>query len=118
MLTHHDEQRPFETKDGSQIRELMHPAIHGNSAQSLAEAQIQPGQRTRPHRHLSSEELYHVIRGRGTMTLGDQSFAIRPGDTVAIPPSTPHCVACDGDEPLIILCCCSPPYAHSDTQLL
>ena len=34
----------YETRDGSLIRELMHPAVHGNRAQSLAEATIRPGQ--------------------------------------------------------------------------
>ena len=43
---------PYITKDGSVIRELMHPAVHGNQLQSLAEATVQPGQRTQLHRHL------------------------------------------------------------------
>ena len=51
MLSHYHDQSPFETKDGSQIRELMHPAVHGNAAQSLAEARIDPGRRTALHRH-------------------------------------------------------------------
>ena len=29
---------PFTTKDGSIIRELMHPSVHGNANQSPAEA--------------------------------------------------------------------------------
>jgi len=32
----------YTTKDGALIRELMHPDIHGNSKQSLAEAIIPP----------------------------------------------------------------------------
>ena len=34
-----------ETLDGSEIRELMHPAVHGNVNQSLAEARVSPGSR-------------------------------------------------------------------------
>ncbi len=40
------------------------------------------------------------------------------GDTLLIPPGTAHCVTATGDEPLYILCCCSPAYAHEDTELL
>ena len=106
------------TKDGSEIRELMHPAVHGNRHQSLAEATILPGASTQLHRHHVTEELYHVTAGRGRMTLGDAQFEIIAGDTVRIDPGTPHCVAALGPEPLRILCCCSPAYSHEDTELL
>jgi mannose-6-phosphate isomerase-like protein (cupin superfamily) len=106
------------TKDGSEIRELMHPLQHGNRAQSLAEAIVPAGQTTRLHRHASSEELYHITRGRGQMTLGDTRFDVATGDSVCIPPGTPHCIANTGSGPLHILCCCSPAYAHDDTELL
>ena len=118
MMTRFDEQAAYVTKDGSEIRELMHPTVHGNRQQSLAEARVAPGLVTALHRHLRSEELYHVTAGEGLMTLGDDSFAIRPGDTVAIPPGTPHCVRNTGTATLVILCCCSPAYDHGDTELL
>lgn len=108
----------FVTKDGSTIRELMHPAVHGNRNQSLAEAVVAPGQATARHRHRASEELYHIAAGHGQMTLGDQRFEVGPGDTVCIPPGTPHSIENSGTEPLRILCCCTPPYSHDDTELL
>lgn len=106
------------TKDGSEIRELMHPAVHGNQRQSLAEATVAPGARTRLHRHALSEELYHVSAGSGIMTLGDTCFKVGVGDTVLIAPGTPHRIEATGAEPLRVLCCCSPPYSHEDTELL
>lgn len=118
MRTRYADIAPFITKDGSTIRELMHPQQHANAAQSLAEARVDPGQTTALHRHGVSEELYHVTAGEGEMTLDDARFAIRAGDTVAIPPGTPHCVKNTGAATLTILCCCSPPYAHDDTDLL
>ena len=108
----------YATKDGSTIRELMHPAQHGSRNQSLAEAVVLLGAVTRRHRHRLTEELYHVTAGCGLMTLGDQTFAVTVGDTVLIPPGTPHCIAAVGAEPLHILCCCSPAYSHDDTELL
>lgn len=106
------------TKDGSEIRELLHPATHPVRNQSLAEAVIPPGTTTLLHRHRQSEEIYYVTRGRGLMTLGDTLFAIETGDSILIRPGTAHCVSNDGDDPLHILCCCAPAYAHEDTELL
>lgn len=110
--------RPYVTKDGSEIRELMHPAVHGNRAQSLAEATVAAGTRTLLHRHGVTEELYHITAGEGIMTLGSERFAVEAGDTVCIPPGTPHCIEACGPGPLKVLCCCSPAYDHGDTELL
>lgn len=109
---------PFITKDGSLIRELMHPDAHHNRNQSLAEAVIAAGHKTQLHRHMKSEELYHVTAGQGRMTLGDETLLLGLGDTVCIPPGTSHCIENIGTGDLVILCCCSPAYAHDDTELL
>jgi mannose-6-phosphate isomerase-like protein (cupin superfamily) len=109
---------PYITKDGSLIRELMHPVRNSNRSQSLAEATVLPGCETLLHRHRSSEELYHVSHGIGLMTVGAERFEVEPGDTVCIPPGTPHRIRSIGPEPLVILCACSPAYSHDDTELL
>lgn len=116
--TRYAEIEPYLTKDGSIIRELMHPAVHGNRAQSFAEAIVPVGAVTRLHRHGQSEEIYHIAAGTGRMTLGGEQFDVGLGDTIAIPAGTPHCIANTGDEPLRILCACAPPYAHDDTCLV
>lgn len=108
----------YRTKDGSTIRELMHPALHASEAQSLAEAIVMPGERTALHRHERTEELYHILEGEGWMTLDARSFAVAAGDTVCIRPATPHCIANAGAAPLRLLCCCTPAYSHDDTVLL
>jgi len=109
---------PYVTRDGSTIRELMHPALHGNRAQSVAEATVPAGASTRLHRHARSEEIYVFLRGRGRMVLGAEAFAVSAGDTVCIPPGTPHGLFNDGPEDLVLLCACTPAYAHADTELL
>jgi mannose-6-phosphate isomerase-like protein (cupin superfamily) len=114
----YDDIEPYVTKDGSEIRELMHPAVHGNRAQSLAEATVAPGAATALHRHGATEEIYHFTAGEGVMTLGAVRFPVRAGDTVCIPPGAPHCVENTGAVPLKILCACAPAYAHADTKLL
>lgn len=109
---------PYITRDGSQIRELMHPAMHGNHAQSLAEAIVAPGEKTQLHRHHVTEEIYHITDGAGRMTLGADIFAVQPGDTVCIAPGIVHCIENTGAAPLRILCACAPAYTHEDTELV
>jgi mannose-6-phosphate isomerase-like protein (cupin superfamily) len=98
---------PFITKDGSQIRELMHPAQHaalGSRVQSFAEVIVAPGTQTELHRHRLSEEIYHVTQGAGRMTLGERQFDVAMGDTICIASGTAHCIACVGEVALKILC--------------
>lgn len=106
------------TRDGSSIRELMHPDVHGNAKQSLAEASVPPGGSTLLHRHRESEEIYHILSGAGRLALGDEEFAIAAGDTLLIQPGTAHCLHNTGTEPLRLLCCCSPAYRHEDTEIM
>ncbi len=122
MKIRYQDTEPFITRDGSIIRELMHPEQHSASLnsvkQSLAESIVSPGQSTKLHRHHRSEELYHITAGQGLMMLSEEMFDVSVGDTVCIPPGTPHSIENIGDDDLKILCCCSPPYAHDDTELL
>jgi mannose-6-phosphate isomerase-like protein (cupin superfamily) len=118
MKTSYSDVVPYITKDGSSIRELMHPALHGNRAQSLAEATIAPGAKTLLHRHPATEEIYHFTGGEGRMTRGNETFPVAAGDTVCVAAGTPHCVENTGPTPLKILCACSPAYSHDDTELL
>jgi mannose-6-phosphate isomerase-like protein (cupin superfamily) len=110
--------KAYTTKDGSMIKELMHPAVHGNRRLSLAEATVPIGSTTLLHRHATSEELYHIIAGKGRMRLAGDTFEVAEGDTICIPPGQPHQIENTGDAALTILCCCSPPYSHSDTTIL
>ena len=92
MKTSYREIAPYVTKDRSEIRELMHPGVHGNRNQSFAEATVPVGATTLLHRHRVTEEIYHITEGAGTMTLGDERFAVKAGDTICIPPGTAHCI--------------------------
>lgn len=109
---------PYITRDQSEIRELIHPSIHSNHAQSLAEAVIRPGQTTRLHRHQKTEEIYHITAGQGRMTLADKVFNVSAGDSICILPGKPHCIENTGSDDLHLLCICSPAYSHDDTELL
>ncbi|MBL4583199.1 MAG: cupin domain-containing protein [Pseudomonadales bacterium] len=118
VVSHLAQVEPYLTKDRSQIRELMHPDVQGNQKQSLAQATVPVGAITLLHRHALTEELYYIQSGTGIMTLGEQTFAVAPGDTICIKPGTGHCIENSGEVELQLLCCCSPAYSHDDTEIL
>jgi mannose-6-phosphate isomerase-like protein (cupin superfamily) len=103
----------FTTLDGSEIREY-----ENTDEQSLAEAIVPAGGATAPHYHRRTEELYLFTAGRGRMKLGDETFDVGAGDCVTIPQGVEHQLWNDAEEPLVLLCCCSPPYSHDDTVLV
>lgn len=123
MKSAYDDAQPYVTRDGSLIRELMHPDVHGKKGyginnQSLAEATVPIGISTILHKHHQTEELYFILAGQGLMTLAGKQFDVGVGDTICIPPGTPHCIKNTGLDELKILCSCSPAYSHDDTELL
>ena len=113
-----EEREPFVTADGSIIRELAGVPSGNAVNQSLAEATVPVGGETFEHFHRAAEEIYHFTAGSGRMRLGGLEADVRVGDTVVIAPGIAHKLWNTGDEPLVLLCCCSPPYSHEDTVLL
>ena len=112
------EQRdPFITLDGSEIRELAGVPTGNAANQSLAQATVPPGAATEAHYHRTSEEIYLFTAGAGQMTLAGEQAPVRAGDCVVIPPGAEHQLVNDGADPLVLLCCCSPPYSHADTVI-
>jgi len=118
VISKQNELERYITKDNSSICELMHPKQHHNRNQSLAHAIVKPGLETQLHYHAKSEELYHILQGNGLMTIADDYFAVESGDTLCIPPLSPHKIKNTGQMDLVFLCCCSPAYSHADTCIV
>lgn len=117
-LSRHAELEPYVTRDGSTIREWAGPGYSPARNQSLAEATVPPGGETAAHYHRAAEELYLFTAGRGRLRVGDEEGDVRPGDCVVIPPGVVHKLWNPGDSDLVLVCACSPAYAHEDTFLV
>lgn len=113
-----EDRESFITADGSSIRELAGVPSGNAVNQSLAEATVPPGGETVEHYHRTSEEIYYFTAGLGRMRLGDEEADVRAGDMVVIAPGTKHKLRNVGPDPLVLLCCCAPPYSDADTVLL
>jgi mannose-6-phosphate isomerase-like protein (cupin superfamily) len=112
-----DQQQPFITADGSSIREVAGVPSGNATRQSLAEATVPAGGTTVEHYHRVAEEIYHFVSGAGRLRLGGEEADVGPGDTIVIAPGLRHKLWNPGPEPLVLLCCCAPPYSHDDTVL-
>lgn len=105
----HSELVPFTTKDGSTIREYLHTSV-----QSLAEATLEPGQRTQRHYHRVAEEIYLLTAGGGVLEVDGETANVVAGDAILIPAGAWHELVAGADGARL-LCCCVPAYAHDDT---
>ena len=66
-------------------------------------------QAARLHYHERTDEFYHVIAGRGTMTLDGEVVELHPGVVVYVPRGVRHKAAGD----LTVLVVCVPPGVHT-----
>jgi mannose-6-phosphate isomerase-like protein (cupin superfamily) len=116
-ITSYAEIEPFQTLDGSQIREWAGPVSAPAENQSLAEATIPRGGATTEHYHRRTEELYLVSAGRGRLLIDGEERLLEQGDCALIPPGARHKLFNVGEQPLRVICACAPAYSDADTVL-
>jgi uncharacterized cupin superfamily protein len=58
------------------------------------------------HYHCATEEGVYVVKGKGTLRIGDARVEVREGDWISFPvgPEHGHQLINEGDEPLLYLC--------------
>jgi quercetin dioxygenase-like cupin family protein len=59
---------------------------------------LEPDEAPPLHQHDDVEQIFYIMTGAGTLTIGDpaQTFSVKPGDVVRIPPHTLHSIQCEG----------------------
>ena len=76
----------------------------GTMGSILVEQTFQRGGTTNLHIHDQGDELFYVVSGRGTATLGEQSEAIEPGDVIFAPRSAVHGISnLEHEDPLTVV---------------
>ena len=75
--------------------------------------QIDPGGGQRVHAH-APEQVYLILEGSGTMTVGTETQDVAPGDCVFIPSETPHGIRNTGQEVLRYFSAAAPAFETSD----
>ena len=61
------------------------------------------------HRHAVTAEAFHVLVGRLTVELDDETLVLAEGESVAVAPGAVHAFRNDGDAPVTMLVIAAPP---------
>ena len=107
--------------DGSEIR-LLIDQRHQASAASMVEVTLHAGQVSRPVWHQKVEEVWYVLQGHGEVWRcppdADPAVyvpvAVKPGDSLVIPPRWRFQFSASGAEELRFLCLTVPPWPGDD----
>jgi len=70
-----------------------------NAGVSFFWVDLPPGARVRLHRH-PCEEIFILLEGRATFTVGAETLEATAGQIVIVSPQTPHAFRSSGDGPL------------------
>ena len=91
------------------------PAVGIALVQGVAEPGVSIGlavvnDQIKPHYQKVSDEIYYIVRGQGTLTVGDESRELREGDVAAIPKGLVHGFTNSGAEPCLVLFSSGPKF--------
>jgi mannose-6-phosphate isomerase-like protein (cupin superfamily) len=61
-------------------------------------ARLQPSLSYERHVHKDHEEIYYIIKGKGTIRINNKEDTFRDGDVIYIPERSTHSIINDGEE--------------------
>jgi len=70
--------------------------------------------KTKPHFHEKTDELYYILKGKGLVKIKDEEKAVEAGDLVVIAKNEIHTIEKISEEPLELLAITSPEYSPED----
>lgn len=73
-------------------------------ASTVRQVTIDPVPSRSPHLHPQSEEIVHVVSGRGQVWIDGTYHPVGPGSWYRIPPGTPHATLADVGERMTLVC--------------
>ena len=75
------------------------PDFHSEALSVIHNEAMAPGSGPELHRH-PYEEVFLILEGEATFTLGDETRVARAGDFLIAPPGVPHAFKNTGSGPL------------------
>lgn len=113
LIKHTADCNEFTANDGCGIREVLHPRNDGiDMPLSLAVARVAPGKQSYAH-YLEQVEVYYILEGRGLMHIDDETAEVGPGDAVYIPARASQWIENLGDDELVFVAACVPPWSEA-----
>ncbi|HUA44003.1 MAG TPA: cupin domain-containing protein [Solirubrobacteraceae bacterium] len=94
---------------GGQISHLLFAPEFGSRNVTVTWVRGEPGSQQKVHAHRDSEQIYVIVRGRGTMIVEGEEREVEAGCAVLIPPLSHHAIRNTGAEPLEYITATAPP---------
>ena len=105
----YDSNAEFDTEERCFINELSNSA--DDPEVSIAQARVEPGMTTEWHSLIDTVERYVIISGTGDVAVDNEPVQeLTVGDVVIIPPNCRQRITNTGDQQLLFLAICSPPF--------
>ncbi|MBU0469278.1 MAG: cupin domain-containing protein [Candidatus Omnitrophica bacterium] len=100
--------------DNCILREYLNPEKQDVDIRySLAHAKVPIGETTWKH-SLKTSEVYYILKGKGVMTIDEESRVLEKNDTVYIPPKAVQFIENTGDVDLEFICIVDPAWRKED----
>ena len=110
LIKYSKDRTTYIASDGSEIYEALNPQNDTvDIPYSIAIARVEPFASTKEH-FLLHTEIYYILKGRGKITVGEDSSEVVEGDTILIPPQKNQFIENKTSEPLEFMAIVSPPW--------
>jgi mannose-6-phosphate isomerase-like protein (cupin superfamily) len=110
LVHQRDETSPFECPFGHVER-----VVTGGEG-GIANVHVVTITQGSPHVHTGYDEVYYLLSGTGTITLGQETHSLRPGSVAIIPAGVPHSLEASEGEELEFVIFGTPPMAMDDER--
>jgi quercetin dioxygenase-like cupin family protein len=75
---------------------------------SMLRSEFEVGGYAEPHTH-PFEQAYYILKGKGVVTIGKESYKVKPGNAMIFPPNVDHSIKNVGNSPLWLIAVNAPP---------
>jgi len=103
-------------QEWAEVKKLITPKTAGSKNVDLGILRLQSKKKTIPNTHPESEELFYILKGKGTLTADQETKEIRAGQGIYIPPNVTHTFENTGDEVLEFLLILCPPQSGEEMK--
>jgi mannose-6-phosphate isomerase-like protein (cupin superfamily) len=114
MQTRSIGESPINRRGGQTASLLLAKGQFGSQNLAITWVDSPPGSQQPLHRHPDHEQVYVIVRGRGTMTIDAEAQEVAAGTLVFVPPGAEHAIRNDGPELLSYVSATAPPFDPAD----
>lgn len=112
-IRNYNESRPIIRGYGAVILEVA-GAETGLANLGLCKVEMKAGSKSPLHFHKIMSEIYLIAEGSGSITIGETTSKVGPGDCVSIPPGMVHAIENVGPGTLSFFAVTSPSFIEAD----